>query len=581
MNDQNSIKKSIESADLERSVRLFEAFFNSIRHIDSRDLPLLKTRLQDLNNTTLRNTETSENREVERNKITGSLIDFENTVGEAIKEFFPEFDPNTISQDSLLANIRDRFKFQYTIETPPIAFGKSSIYFRALDKATGQKVVIRALRRFEFSTQPGIKLNESIALDPETTEKLYRIKHRNIIKVLGIYLDRFVECMVLEYIHGIHLGNVVKAFPFSTFDVIRFLLNVGNALYYLHSQNLVHSRIRPSKILIDHELYPVISPVEIFSANSMNFTQGNLFDEACYGPPEFLSGENNNPGASGDQFSLAVVACEMLLGQPLYTLTPKPGKGDKIEFLPWDRKTKSVETVIRNRIRLQEDPDYRQAVLRKTGAPQSVINILSKMLQKNPEDRYKNIRKAMLELEKIDLAQLYPEVTSQEFSHIRIARASYERCCIQNPYFAEDFYRELMEGYPNIKERFRAFYALEAGTIKPGKELHTPSTGEFQQLSQAGLYQQFKMLKSAVNLLLCYTPEEAKIGNLRNFKSHQGIPKDEYMQFLDLLIQTIKANDLVWQRATVPQPNEMAKEIDAGWDFVKQKALNTLFGGKD
>jgi serine/threonine protein kinase len=94
------------------------------------------------------------------------------------------------------------------------------------------------------------------------------------------------------------------------------LAQVGDALGYAHRNGVVHRDIKPGNILIDDEGWAVVTD---FGIAKVQESEGLTMTGVAVGTPTYMSPEQCTGGdvtGSSDQYSLGVVAYEMLAGRP-------------------------------------------------------------------------------------------------------------------------------------------------------------------------------------------------------------------------------------------------------------------------
>jgi putative two-component system response regulator len=150
-----------------------------------------------------------------------------------------------------------------------------------------------------------------------------RLKHPNILNVFDYGQENGITYLVLELVEGGTLTERLGS-PMELEDVVRLLRPIASALDHAHSQNIVHRDIKPSNILIHKDGTPVLADFGL--ARMAGPSQGLTASGTVLGTPEYMSpeqatGEALGPGS--DQYSLAVVAYEMLTGRvPFQADTP-------------------------------------------------------------------------------------------------------------------------------------------------------------------------------------------------------------------------------------------------------------------
>ena len=78
------------------------------------------------------------------------------------------------------------------------------------------------------------------------------LEHPHIIKIYDVFEENGTAYYVMEYHDGGSLMDMVKQYgPLGIPQAIEYISQIGDALSYLHSQNLLHFDIKPSNILLN------------------------------------------------------------------------------------------------------------------------------------------------------------------------------------------------------------------------------------------------------------------------------------------------------------------------------------------
>ena len=78
------------------------------------------------------------------------------------------------------------------------------------------------------------------------------LKHPGIVRVTDIFEENGTAYYVMDYIEGRSLNDIVKTQgKLSESDALRYIRQAGDALAYVHSQNMLHLDIKPGNIMID------------------------------------------------------------------------------------------------------------------------------------------------------------------------------------------------------------------------------------------------------------------------------------------------------------------------------------------
>jgi LRR receptor-like serine/threonine-protein kinase FLS2 len=117
-----------------------------------------------------------------------------------------------------------------------------------------------AVKKLDIENRPEI---EKSFVSESTT--LGRIRHRNLVKIIGTLSSRTFKCLILEYISNgnldLHLHS--PASELSWEQRLKIALGVAHGLVYLHNETgfgqVLHCDLKPSNILLDDDFEPHIS----------------------------------------------------------------------------------------------------------------------------------------------------------------------------------------------------------------------------------------------------------------------------------------------------------------------------------
>ncbi|HKV69868.1 MAG TPA: serine/threonine-protein kinase [Gemmatimonadales bacterium] len=243
--------------------------------------------------------------------------------------------------------------------------GMATVYL-AHDIALDRKVAIKIM-------------NPQILLGPGMIDRFKReartagsLSHPHIIPIYLVREAGQILFFIMKYVEGRSLDSIIKeqgALPVKMVQAI--LVQVGGALGYAHRRGVVHRDIKPANIMIDDEGWAVVTDFGIAKvAEASGLTQSG----ATVGTPVYMSPEQASArditGAS-DQYSLGVVAYEMLTGKP-------PFGGDSILAIMRGHLFDPLPPVTATR------PD----------CPPVLAAAISRMLEKEPERRWGSLEEA-------------------------------------------------------------------------------------------------------------------------------------------------------------------------------------------
>jgi serine/threonine-protein kinase len=146
--------------------------------------------------------------------------------------------------------------------------------------------------------------------------------------------------------------------------VLDYVIRIADGLDYAHLQGVIHRDIKPANIMLLKDKSLRITDFGIARITASSKTQtGTVMGTPSYMSPEQLAGKKVD--GRSDLFSLGVMLYEMLTGS-------KPFEGESIAELLY-------------KISNEKQPDPK---LKNPNIPDSVVKVIDKALEKNPENRY-------------------------------------------------------------------------------------------------------------------------------------------------------------------------------------------------
>jgi eukaryotic-like serine/threonine-protein kinase len=241
--------------------------------------------------------------------------------------------------------------------------GMANVYL-AYDTILERNVAVKVLRGDLANDEKFVRRFQREALSASS------LSHPNIVEVYDVGEDNGVYYIVMEYIEGRHLKQLLKKRGKLTMEeAVDIMLQVSDGLACAHDSYIIHRDIKPQNIMILENGMVKITDFGIAMAlNSTQLTQTNsVMGSVHYLPPEQASGKGCT--IQSDIYSMGILFYELLTG----TL---PYKGDN-----------AVEIALKH---LKEPlPSIRKEL---PNIPQSVENIILRSAAKNPKNRYADAR---------------------------------------------------------------------------------------------------------------------------------------------------------------------------------------------
>lgn len=256
---------------------------------------------------------------------------------------------------------------------------------KSLDKG-GMAEIYKVYDRLEREYK-AIKTVPNVVYGSEALEHLRteiniskKISHPNVIRVYDLLEDRGRYFLVMEYIDGKTLYQVLKDSAgkrLNEYDVIEHMIQVSRGLKEIHRRGVIHLDLKPRNIMITGEgetkiLDFSISKMrgELVSARLQGeYARGTL----PYMAPEQLSRDYGKENEQTDIWSLGATMYHLLSGE-----YPFGTDKEKIRH-PLEKP-------------LEQSIDHVSALSR---------NFIMKCLQKNRTERYKNMGEVLKELNNI------------------------------------------------------------------------------------------------------------------------------------------------------------------------------------
>jgi serine/threonine protein kinase len=215
-----------------------------------------------------------------------------------------------VPQGGLIDALRRATVGEYEIKGE-LGHGGMASVFLAHEVALDRKVAIKVMSPALFSTAGMV---ERFKREARTSASL---SHPHIIPIFAVRESPEIVYFVMKFIEGRSLESIVHQLGQMPIPLVQAILyQVGSALGYAHRRGVVHRDVKPANIMIDADGWSVVTDFGIAKvAESKGLTQtGATIGTPSYMSPEQCAAKTELTGAS-DQYSLGVVAYEMLAGQ--------------------------------------------------------------------------------------------------------------------------------------------------------------------------------------------------------------------------------------------------------------------------
>jgi eukaryotic-like serine/threonine-protein kinase len=258
------------------------------------------------------------------------------------------------------------------------AGGMGEVY-RARDERLEREVAVKVLPHGMLSDD---SVRKRLRKEAQILSKL---NHPNIETLFDFDHEELVEFLVVEYVAGVTLSEVLSNGALPEKEVARIGVQLANGLAAAHGQKIVHRDLKADNLrltsdgrlkILDFGIAKLFKEALSDTTTDSTTGQGKIIGTLPYMAPEQLRGERAD--ARTDIYSAGVVLYEMATGKRPFRDETAPRLVDAILHMP---------PVTPRAVNARVSPEMQRIIL--------------KCLQKEPENRYQSAQ----ELE-VDLRQL-------------------------------------------------------------------------------------------------------------------------------------------------------------------------------
>ncbi|AKF04876.1 serine/threonine protein kinase [Sandaracinus amylolyticus] len=241
-----------------------------------------------------------------------------------------------------------------------IGSGGMAVVYKAVQEPLGRLVAIKALK-------PSIAVDSGFAKRFEREAHfMASLQHENILHVYDFIKERGTMYIVMEYVQGIDLYDLLEITPRLPVEVASIIaLQVARALDYAHFRGIIHRDIKPANVMISHHGEVKLMDFGIARDDKLSdLTEtGTGLGTPSYMSPEQILGDKLD--FRSDIFSVGIVLYQMVTGR-------KP-------FVEDDART------VMQKIRLDRYTSPRKI---NTTVPRALERIMARCMEKMPANRY-------------------------------------------------------------------------------------------------------------------------------------------------------------------------------------------------
>ncbi|MBZ0300280.1 MAG: protein kinase, partial [Anaerolineae bacterium] len=198
--------------------------------------------------------------------------------------------------------------------------GGVGVVFRAADRLSGDFVALKQLRvavaDLDFATRQAATglLDKNLALAFEF-RTLAGLRHPNVVSVLDYGFDQehqpFFTMQLIE-----DASTILEYGQRASLDVkVRLLVEMLQALTYLHRRDIIHRDLKPSNVLISASgtLKMMDFGLAVSHSQTISTGQTGIAGTLAYMAPEMFEGENAS--IQSDLFAIGIISYELFAGR--------------------------------------------------------------------------------------------------------------------------------------------------------------------------------------------------------------------------------------------------------------------------
>ncbi len=242
-----------------------------------------------------------------------------------------------------------------------VARGGMSEVYRGWDVRLDRRVAVKVLAGWLAADGAAVRRMEREA------RAVARLQHPNVVAVYDHGEDDGgTPFLVMEWIEGRSLKDVVADGPLPEQEARRITLQLLAALEHAHEHGIVHRDIKPQNVLIAPDGTAKLTDFGI--ARSVDATHGltmagQIIGTAAYLSPEQAKGQPVT--AASDVYSVGAVLFELITGRPPF----------------------AADTAMATALMHVEDPVPDVRALRRDASP-AIAAVVARAMAKRPADRY-------------------------------------------------------------------------------------------------------------------------------------------------------------------------------------------------
>lgn len=268
--------------------------------------------------------------------------------------------------------IKNRFQFDPQDESAFLGRGGMGAVYRGIDLSSQTPVAVKMMRTDLLDQQP-----DMVARFQQEGEALRQLNHPNIVKMLGSQDINGTHYLVMEYVSGGSLRDVLEEQRKVTVQrALYTALDLADALTRAHRLKILHRDIKPDNVLLADDGTPRLTDFGMarFAGKPHLTEDGAIVGTMAYLAPEAFMDEE--PDERTDIWAFGIMFYEMLTGQRPF---------------PQDQPASLINAIMTHSV-----PDLEAL---RPDLPTALVDLIYRMLAKDRQARIPSVRLIGAELE--------------------------------------------------------------------------------------------------------------------------------------------------------------------------------------
>lgn len=256
--------------------------------------------------------------------------------------------------------------------------GASGVVYRAYDPLLDRDVAIKKAKAEMLSEEELKMVVKEFYHEAAIAGKF---AHQNIVTIYDVVNNGAYDYMVLEYVPGRSVQDYMEATgPLDFEEALNIVYKCTLALEYIHYHGVIHRDIKPGNIMY-HPAQGIVKIMDFGVSHKIEEEPSRDTGTIAYMAPEHFDRERRITALT-DIFALGSSLYRMLTGE-----------------YPFDNRHTAFQI-------MHDDPKPLESL--RSDIPLELVDITSRAMAKNDDDRYQSAAEMGLEIEAA-IRELYPD----------------------------------------------------------------------------------------------------------------------------------------------------------------------------